>query len=72
MILLIATRLDVHGRFRFTIDAPGRCRTETTDPGAVEAALTALGVDDPAVVVDHVREWGTLEILEPQWRQMRW
>ena len=69
MIVLTATRVDVVGRFRFRIEVDGVEHAATQD--AVKAAkyLFDLGVDRPLQLVEHVREWGSVEIIEPPRRR---
>ncbi len=68
MILLTATRLDIIGRFEFRIEIDGALHATTRE--AIKAAKIRLGVDSPLQLVDHSREWGMVEIVEPRARRV--
>lgn len=63
MIRLTATRVDVIGRFEFTIELDGDVHATTKDALKAAKILFNLGVDRPLQLVDHVREWGSVEII---------
>ena len=65
LVLLTATRVDVVGRFRFRIEVDGVERAITQDAVKAAKLLFDLGVDRPLQLVEHVREWGSVEIVEP-------
>jgi hypothetical protein len=64
MILLTAIRIDVYGHFEFRIEGDEIDRTVVTGE-ALKAAktLSKLGVENPLQLVEHVREWGSVEIF---------
>lgn len=64
MILLTATRIDIIGRFTFRIDVDGVTRATTSDAVKAAKLLFDMGVDRPLQLVEHVREWGSVEIVE--------
>ncbi len=63
MILLTATRIDLIGRFRFTIEVDGAVHASTGDAIKAAKILFDLGVESPLQLVEHVREWGSVEIV---------
>ena len=63
MILLTAIRVNVSGSCRFKIDAEGTSRV-TSDPVKAAKILFNLGVIKPLQLVDHARQWGSVEIFE--------
>lgn len=63
MILLTAVRVNVSGGCRFRIEAEGTSRV-TSDPVKAARILFNLGVMQPLQLVDHARQWGSVEILE--------
>ena len=66
MILLTATRIDVCERFRFKIEPDDAERVYvTSDPVKAARILHDLGVEHPLQLVEHVTEWGSVEIVEP-------
>jgi hypothetical protein len=67
MIMVQAIRLDVHGHFQYRIDAPGR-EVVVTDEEKAIALLRELGVANPAVLIEHVRLWGSIELPDPETR----
>lgn len=64
MILLTAFHTDMHGSCRFTIEAKGAAR-ETSDPVKAAKILFHMGVRAPLQLVEHARQWGSVEIVEP-------
>jgi hypothetical protein len=64
MIVLTALRTDIHGSCRFKIEAGGTARV-TRDPVAAARILFRLGVAEPLYLIDHARQWGSVEILNP-------
>jgi hypothetical protein len=62
MILLQATRVDIHGRFEYRIDTPDGARIMASNAEAAAGELRQLGVADPERLVAHVENWGTIEI----------
>jgi hypothetical protein len=64
MILFTAVRIDVNGRCQFTIEADGTQRV-TSDPAKAAKILYHLGVPEPLQLVDHVQQWGAVEIVPP-------
>jgi hypothetical protein len=64
MILLTAFRTDMHGSCRFKIEADGSER-ETSDPVKAAKILFRMGVSAPLQLVEHARQWGSVEIVEP-------
>jgi hypothetical protein len=62
LITLTATRIDSRGRCQFRIEDSGKPRL-TQDPVTAAKILSRLGVRDPCSIVDHVREWGAVEIV---------
>jgi hypothetical protein len=66
MIWLQAIRLDVYGRLQYRIDAPGRDVLLTGDANAATAALSELGVANPARLIAHVQMWGSINIPDPR------
>ena len=69
MILLTATRVDVLGRYSFRIDVDGVTQATTGDADKAAKLLFDMGVDRPLQLVEHVREWGSVEIVEPPRRR---
>lgn len=67
MILLTTKRVDIYGRVEFEIEGEGVPRAITTR-GALHAAkvLAQLGVENPLRLVEHAREWGSVEIHKPE------
>ena len=65
MILLTATAIDVFGQYRFTIECADAARRVTTDAARAARILLDMGVEDPRHLVDHSRQWGSVEIVEP-------
>ena len=63
MILLTAIRVNVSGSCRFQIVAEGTSRV-TSDPVKAAKILFNLGVITPLQLVDHARQWGSVEIFE--------
>ena len=63
MILLTANQIDVLGRCEFRIEAD-REASVTRDPVKAAKILSRMGVSSPTGLVDHAREWGSVEILE--------
>jgi hypothetical protein len=70
MILLTATRLDIIGRFEFRIEIDGALHATTREAIKAAKILFDLGVDSPLQLVDHSREWGMVEIVEPRARRV--
>jgi hypothetical protein len=70
MILLVATRLDVIGRFEFRIEVDGVEHTRTRDAIKAAKILFDLGVDSPLQLIEHSREWGMAEIVDPPVRRV--
>ena len=65
MITLIARRLDEQGtRFEFKIYPPHGDTVTANEKSAVTDALRKLGVTTAERLVDHVCEWGIVEIPE--------
>jgi hypothetical protein len=64
MIVLQAIRLDVYGRFQYRIEAPHREVVVTGEEGAVEF-LRQLGIANPATLIIHVQEWGSIDLPDP-------
>ena len=64
MIRLTATRIDVIGRFQFTIEVDGAVHATTRDAIKAAKILFDLGADNPLQLVEHVREWGSVEIVQ--------
>jgi len=64
MIRLVATRLDIAGRFQFTIEVDGSVHATTGDAIKAAKILFNLGVERPLQLVEHAREWGAVEILD--------
>ena len=64
MILLVADRLNAYDRFQFRIES-GSDAAVTGDPETAADMLLDLGVRDPSRFVAHVRQWGSVEIVEP-------
>lgn len=64
MILLSATRIDVYGHFEFRIEGDAVGSAFVTGE-ALKAAkkLATLGVENPLQLVEHAREWGSVEIF---------
>jgi hypothetical protein len=64
MILLSARRLDVYGHFEFRIEGEGVDAPVVTRE-ALKAArtLAKLGVENPLQLVEHAREWGSIEVF---------
>lgn len=64
MILLSARRLDVYGHFEFRIEGDG-VATPIVTREALKAAksLARLGVENPLQLVEHAREWGSIEVF---------
>jgi hypothetical protein len=67
MILLTATRIDVYGHFEFRIEGE-EIKPPIVTREALKAAkiLHGLGVQNPLQLVEHVREWGSVEIFRPE------
>jgi hypothetical protein len=63
MILLTAVRVDIRGSCRFRIEADGTDQV-TSDPVKAARILFHLGVPEPLQLVDHARQWGSVEIVE--------
>lgn len=65
MIRLTATRIDIYGHFEFRIEG-GRVEHEIVTREALTAAkfLAKHGVERPLQLVEHAREWGSVEISE--------
>jgi hypothetical protein len=63
MILLTAIRVNISGSCRFQIEAEGTSRV-TSDPVKAAKILFNLGVIKPLQLVDHARQWGSVEIFE--------
>jgi hypothetical protein len=64
MISLIATRLSEQGRFRYSVLKDGQPLITTDDATAAARELSRLGVENPDPLIAHVRDWGTVEIVE--------
>lgn len=64
MIRLVATRLDIAGRFQFRIEVDGAVHATTGDAIKAAKILFNLGVERPLQLVEHAREWGTIEVLD--------
>ena len=64
MILLTAVRVDVGGACRFKIEVDGTAR-ETSDPVKAAKILFSMGVSAPLQLVEHARQWGSVEIVTP-------
>ena len=64
MILVTALRTDMHGTCRFRIEADGSAR-ETSDPVKAARILFHMGVGAPLHLVEHARQWGSVEIVQP-------
>jgi hypothetical protein len=62
VITLIATPMDVFGHVRFLIEVDERLRASTEDALDAANALDRLGVENALRFVEHVREWGFVEI----------
>lgn len=63
MIVLTAVRVNVAGQCRFKIEAEGSSRM-TSDPVKAAKILFRLGVVKPLQLIDHARQWGSVEILD--------
>ena len=63
MISLIVDRVDVRGSCRYKIESEGTARV-TSDPVKAARILFSLGVTEPLLLVDHARQWGSVEIFE--------
>ncbi len=63
MILLTANRIDVLGQCEFRIEAGGDACV-SRDPVKAATVLSRMGVISPMDLIDHAREWGSVEILE--------
>ena len=62
--MLTATRVDAYGHFSFKIEGEGvEQAIVTTDAIKAAKILFKLGVENPLQLVEHAREWGSLEIL---------
>jgi hypothetical protein len=61
MILLHAIRLDVYGRFQYRLELAGEPSFLTSDPKEADM-LSDLGVNDGTRLIEHAREWGSLEL----------
>jgi len=64
MIRLVATRLDIAGRFQFRIEVDGAVHATTGEAIKAAKILFNLGVERPLQLVEHAREWGTIEMLD--------
>ncbi len=63
MILLTARWIDVQGQCQFRIESDGGARV-TRDAVKAAKILSNMGVGSPTALVDHAREWGSVEILD--------
>jgi hypothetical protein len=63
VILLQAIRLDAFSRFQYRVDAPGKAPFVTAEPDAAIERLRVLGIPDGARLLAHVREWGSIQML---------
>jgi len=63
VILLQAIRLDAFSRFQYRIDAAGKAPYVTAEPEAAIDRLRGLGIPDGERLLAHVREWGSIQIL---------
>ena len=68
MILLSAVRLDTGDHFSYRVEPAGRQPIVTDDAGAAAALLRDFGVEDAHRLVAHARDWGMVEIVEPEAR----
>jgi hypothetical protein len=62
VIVLTATQVNVFGHVRFTIAVDGLTHSTTDDAIEAETILHELGVATPFRLVEHTREWGSVEI----------
>ena len=62
MILLTATRVDAYGHCKFEIAAEGEDVIVTSDALKAAKILARMGVATPLRLVEHAREWGSIEI----------
>ncbi len=67
MILLTASRLDLLGQVLFRIDVSGATRS-TKDAAKAARILWKLGVATPLALIEHARDWGSVEIEDPPHR----
>ncbi len=62
MIRIEARRLDAKNRFLFQIHASGSALVTVEDPVEAFEILLRLGVGNPQRVIEHVRQWGVIEV----------
>ena len=63
LVYLSATRLNIRDTFRFDIEARDRPTETTKDPVKAAKLLSRVGVQDPMRAVEHVKEWGAIEVV---------
>ena len=63
MIILVATRVDDRGHFRYAVEG-GQRSIVTEDPTAVVGALQGVGVNNPYRFISHAEQWGMVEVFE--------
>ena len=66
MLLLTATRGHAEGLFRYSIERPGYGIAYSSENAlAVAAHLSSLKVAEPYALLAHARDYGPVEISEP-------
>ena len=66
MLLLTATRGNVDGQFRYSIERPGYGILYSSENAlAIAAQLSSLNVAEPYILLGRARDYGTVEIPEP-------
>ena len=66
MILLSAARIDTGDHFTYRVEPADRQPIVTDDEAAAVALLRDFGVEDPHRLIAHARNWGMVEIVEPE------
>ena len=68
MIVLVGTRLNVQGRILYRLYGRGETdhpQFSSEDPAETAKALAARGIEAPERIVAHARDWGVIELAEP-------
>ena len=71
MTVLLATRVDDRGHFRYVVEAAPLLSIITEDQSAVVGALRHVGVKNPYRFISHAEQWGAVEVLEKADRSHR-